>query len=181
MRHRLTAVTLLFLAMVGCSRQEPPARVPSTKTFVFDQEQGLQSSPPSLEADVELPSGVSEFEFALRCHAEGKPCWRAIVVVSFVVDRESVPALDLAWREHLEAAAHGVDACSEMGAADAARTCAIHLSSEWFERPEDARRLGGGTNPPIDGNGRAHFVARVDNAGKPLRAHLGAQVFQWLE
>ncbi|AKV02382.1 hypothetical protein AKJ09_09045 [Labilithrix luteola] len=160
--------------MVGCSRPAAPPNSASASAFVFDQEQGLQSSPPSLEADVELPSGVSDFELALRCRAEGKPCWRAVVMVSLVVDRESAPALKLAWRDHPETNASVVDSC-------AAGACTIRLSSEWFERLEDARRLGEGKNPPIDGNGRAHFVGRIDNAGKPLRAHLSAQVFQWLE
>lgn len=177
---RRGATAILLATTFGCSHLEPVPVAPLPKAFVFDQEQGLESSPPALEADVEVASGISDFELALSCSAEGKPCWRAIVVASLVVDRADVPTIKLAWRDHPESP--GSDSCTEMAGGDnAARTCALRLSNEWFARPEDARRLGSESRAPIDANGRAHFVVRVDNAGKPLHAQLTARVFQWLE
>jgi hypothetical protein len=173
LRATIFVVTALT-ALVGCARRDKqtsavPAR---TQSFAFEQTQARRASAPTLEVDVEIGSGLEEWRLEVSCRDHDVPCREASVEMRLSFDAASGNDVRLDLRAEGEAPSTLPEPyCWERDFEGGdRRRCTLRASDGWTE-----------ADTPSPAHRRRGFVARVQNGGPRLRAHLSLVVIDPLE
>ncbi len=177
MRRRLLIALIVPLAgLAACSRAAPGtpppdalASVVETRTLTFDQKNEREDV---FEEDILLPPGAQDCRLFVTCAACKDPVW---VRFELTFAGASPPSVRLSLRKAHEPVrpSQPEPSCFEamFQQAPIRPRCTIYAQSGW-ETDALARRFGNPNPDEGDDARRRPFIARIENRGAPIQAHV---------